>query len=118
MRRSAAIALAAGIGRTVFLGRPASRTDARVAEDPDRRLEFLQEDRPGKVETLRIADFGGRLQIGELLERLHAYEQRVKELETELGEQARENRELLKLKIEELREQVETERVKSRVKFN
>jgi DNA anti-recombination protein RmuC len=53
-----------------------------------------------------------------LLERLRAYEQRVAELENELGEQARENRELLKLKIEELREQVAAEHTRSRVKFN
>ena len=53
-----------------------------------------------------------------LLERLRAYEQRIAELEKELGEQSKENRELLKLKIDLLRDQIETERSKSRVNFN
>jgi hypothetical protein len=54
-----------------------------------------------------------------LLERLRAYETRISELEKELGEQSKENRELLKLKIDLLREQVEKERVtSSRINFN
>ena len=45
-----------------------------------------------------------------MLERLRAYEQRIAELEKELSEQSKENRELLQLKIEMLRNQIETER--------
>ena len=53
-----------------------------------------------------------------LLERLRAYEQRIAELEKDLADQSKENRELLKLKIDLLRDQIETERSKSRVNFN
>ena len=57
-----------------------------------------------------------------LLERLRAYERRMAELEAELGEQSKENRELLKLKIGLLRDQVEAERrgdaERSRARFN
>ena len=53
-----------------------------------------------------------------LLERLRAYEQRIAELERDLADQSKENRELLKLKIDMLREQVEAERTLSRINFN
>ncbi|MDR3457002.1 MAG: hypothetical protein P4N60_06115 [Verrucomicrobiae bacterium] len=53
-----------------------------------------------------------------LLERLRAYESRIGELEKELADQSKENRELLKLKIDLLKEQVETERAAGRIKFN
>jgi hypothetical protein len=53
-----------------------------------------------------------------LFERLRAYEQRIQELEKELGEQSKENRELLKLKIDLLKEQMETERGNPRINFN
>jgi len=54
-----------------------------------------------------------------MLERLRAYEQRIGELERDLADQSKENRELLKLKIEMLREKIETERTASRsVNFN
>jgi hypothetical protein len=39
-------------------------------------------------------------------------------LEKELGEQSKENRELLKMKIDLLREQIETERGANRLNFN
>jgi len=53
-----------------------------------------------------------------MLERLRAYEQRIQDLEKELSEQSKENRELLKLKIDLLREQIEKERGHSRINFN
>ncbi len=53
-----------------------------------------------------------------LLERLRAYEQRIAELEKDLADQSKENRELLKLKIDMLREQVEAERTRNRINFN
>ena len=40
------------------------------------------------------------------------------ELERDLADQSKENRELLKLKIEMLRDQVEAERSRSRINFN
>ena len=53
-----------------------------------------------------------------LLERLRTYESRIGELEKDLADQSKENRELLKLKIDLLREQVETERAANRLNFN
>ena len=53
-----------------------------------------------------------------LLERLRAYESRIGELEKDLADQSKENRELLKLKIDLLKEQVETERAANRLNFN
>jgi hypothetical protein len=54
-----------------------------------------------------------------LLERLRAYEGRISELEKDLADQSKENRELLKLKIDLLRKQIETERTSTpRIKFN
>jgi len=45
-----------------------------------------------------------------LLQRLAVYEQRIAELESELAWQSQENRELLKLKIDMLRQRLATER--------
>jgi hypothetical protein len=51
-----------------------------------------------------------------MIERLRAYEDRLQELQKELAEQTEQNRELLKLKIEMTRRQLENER--SRINFN
>ncbi len=53
-----------------------------------------------------------------LQERLAAYENRIQELEKELSARTEENRELLKLKIDMLRQQLEEERAGRRVNFN
>ena len=53
-----------------------------------------------------------------LQERMRAYESRIQELEKDLAARAEENHELLKLKIEMLRRQLETERVRNRMDFN
>jgi predicted nucleic acid-binding protein len=53
-----------------------------------------------------------------LQERLAAYEQQIQELERELGQQSKENRELLRLQIDLLKEQVKAERAASRMDFN
>ena len=70
--------------------------------------------------TAELTELARRLESVQtpLLERLRAYEQRISELEKELGEQSKENRELLKLKIDLIREQIETERSTNRLKFN
>jgi hypothetical protein len=52
-----------------------------------------------------------------LQERLHSYEARIQELEKELSALNEENRELLKLKIEMIRRQLEVERVHNRLTF-
>jgi cytochrome c-type biogenesis protein CcmH/NrfG len=51
-------------------------------------------------------------------DRLRSYEERIHELENDLAERNEENRELLKLKIEMTRRQLEAERARSRVDFN
>jgi len=52
-----------------------------------------------------------------LQERLHSYEARIQELEKELTALNEENRELLKLKIDMIRRQLEVERVHNRLTF-
>ena len=42
-------------------------------QDPDHRLEFFQENRPGEIIALRVADLGGGLQISQLLEGFDAF---------------------------------------------
>jgi len=51
-------------------------------------------------------------------DRLRSYEERIEELEKHLAERNEENRELLKMKIEMTRRQLETERARNRVDFN
>ena len=91
--------------------------DAVVQELAAQRRELLAAQQAAATELTELARRLESVQMP-LLERLRAYEQRITELETELDKQSKENRELLKLKIEMLREQVETERTRSRVKFN
>jgi hypothetical protein len=70
--------------------------------------------------TAELTEIARRLESVQtpLLARLQTYEQRIAELEKELNEQAQENRELLKLKIDLLRDQIAAERSRSRVNFN
>jgi hypothetical protein len=70
--------------------------------------------------TMEIAAMIHRLDSVQapLKERLHSYEARIQELEKELTVLNEENRELLKLKIEMIRRQVEVERVHNRLEFN
>jgi hypothetical protein len=71
--------------------------------------------------TAELTELARRLEAVQtpLLERLRTYEQRVQELERDLADQSKENRELLKLKIDLLREKIEAERTASRlVNFN
>ena len=51
-------------------------------------------------------------------DRLRADEERIGELEKDLAERTEENRELLKMKIEMARHQLEAERTRNRVNFN
>lgn len=91
--------------------------NAVVQELAAQRRELLAAQQAAAAE---LAELARRLEAAQtpLLERLRAYERRIAELEKELGEQTRENRELLKLKIGLLREQVEAERGRSRINFN
>jgi len=91
--------------------------DAVVQELAAQRRELLAAQQAASAELTELARRLESVQAP-LLERLRAYEQRISELEKELGEQSKENRELLKLKIDLLREQIETERSASRINFN
>ena len=67
-----------------------------------------------------IADLARRLESVQapLLERLRAYEQRIHELEAELADQSKQNRELVQLKIEMLRQQIRAESNPRPANFN
>lgn len=79
------------------------------------RAEMLEAQRQAAMEIAALAQRLEQLQAP-LQERLRAYEERIQELQKELAERTEENRELLKLKIEMMRRQIEAE--PERVKFN
>jgi hypothetical protein len=91
--------------------------DAVVQELAAQRHELLAGQQAAAAE---LAELARRLEAAQapLLERLHAYEERIAELKKDLADQSEENRELLKLKIARLRRQIRTERATSRIKFN
>jgi hypothetical protein len=91
--------------------------NAVVQELAAQRCELLAAQQAASAELTELAKRLEAVQTP-LLERLRAYEQRISELEKDLADQSKENRELLKLKIDLLREQIETERSASRVNFN
>jgi septal ring factor EnvC (AmiA/AmiB activator) len=93
--------------------------DAVVQELAAQRRELLAAQQAAATELTELARRLEAVQAP-LLERLRAYELRITELESELSEQSKENRELLKLKIGLLREQVEAERSRhgNRLNFN
>ena len=92
--------------------------DAVVQELATQRRELLAAQQTAAAELTELARRLEAVQTP-LLERLRAYESRVSELEKDLADQSKENRELLKLKIDLLREKIETERTASRiVNFN
>ncbi len=92
--------------------------DAVVQELAAQRRELLAAQQNAIAELTELAHRLESVQTP-LLERLLAYEERVTELERELADQSKENRELLKLKIDLLREKIEAERRSvNRLKFN
>ena len=82
---------------------------AVVQELAAQRRELLAGQQTAAAE---LAELARRLETVQtpLLERLQTYEARIAELERDLADQSKENRELLKMKIELLREKIETER--------
>jgi hypothetical protein len=88
-----------------------------VQELAAQRNELLQVQQQAAAEVVRLIQRLGELRAP-LQERLAAYELHIQELEKELGEQSKENRELLKLQIDLLKEQVRAERAASRLNFN
>ena len=91
--------------------------DAVVQELANQRRALLAGQQQAAAELTELARRLESVQTP-MLERLRAYEQRIQDLEKELSEQSKENRELLKLKIDLLREQIEKERGHSRINFN
>jgi hypothetical protein len=91
---------------------------AVVKELADQRRELLAAQQAATAELTELAQRLEAVQAP-LLQRLRAYELRIGELEKDLADQSKENRELLKLKIDLLREKIESERnAASRVNFN
>jgi DNA repair exonuclease SbcCD ATPase subunit len=92
--------------------------DAVVQELAAQRRELLAGQQAAAAELTELARRLEAVQTP-MLERLRTYEERIGELEQDLADQSKENRELLKLKIEMLREKIEAERTASRrVNFN
>jgi hypothetical protein len=91
--------------------------DAVAQELAAQRRELLYAQQAASAELTELARRLESVQTP-LLERLRAYEQRITELERELGQQSKENRELLKLKIDLIREQIQAESAGNRLKFN
>ena len=89
--------------------------NAVVQELASQRRELLAAQQAAAAELTELARRLEAVQTP-LLERLRAYEERLQELQKELAGQAEENRELLRLKIEMTRRQIESER--SRIHFN
>jgi hypothetical protein len=89
--------------------------DAVVQELAGQRRELLAAQQQAAAELTELARRLEAVQTP-LLERLRAYEQRIRDLEKELAEQSQENRELLELKIEMTRRQLQSER--SRINLN
>jgi signal transduction histidine kinase len=86
---------------------------AVVQELAAQRQELLQTQHIAAAEVVRLMQRLNELHAP-LQDRLSAYEHRIQELETELTVRKEENRELLKLKIDLLRQQLESERVVGR----
>jgi len=91
--------------------------DAVVQELAAQRRDLLAAQQTASAELTALINRLESVQTP-LLERLRTYESRIGELEKDLADQSKENRELLKLKIDLLREQVETERAANRLNFN
>jgi hypothetical protein len=91
--------------------------DALVQELAVQRRELLVAQQMAAAEISELVRRLDRLQMT-MQERLQAYELQIQTLEKELVLRTEENRELLKLKIEMMRQQLEAERERGRVDFN
>jgi hypothetical protein len=91
--------------------------DTVVQELATQRRELLKAQEEAAMEIAAMIRRLDSVQAP-MQERLHSYETRIQELEKELTVRNEENRELLKLKIEMIRRQLEVERVHNRLEFN
>lgn len=81
------------------------------------RTELLQAQQAAAAEINALVHRLDELKVP-MQDRLRSYEERIGELEKDLAERNEENRELLKMKIETTRRQLEAERARSRVDLN
>src|ERR1019366_7614527 len=91
--------------------------EALVQELAVQRKELLQAQQIATAEIAQLTHHLDELKAP-IQERLRSYETRIQELEKELSARTEENRELLKLKIEMMRHQLEVERTRNRLEFN
>ncbi|MGO9584883.1 MAG: hypothetical protein ACLP2Y_01565 [Limisphaerales bacterium] len=91
--------------------------EALVQELAVQRKELLQAQQIAAAELAQLTHHLDDLRAP-LQERLRSYEMRIQELEKELAARNEENRELLKLKIDMLRHQLEIESTRNRMEFN
>jgi hypothetical protein len=89
--------------------------DAVVQELAAQRRQLLAAQQDAAAELTALVRRLEQMQAP-MIERLRAYEERLMELQKDLADQTEQNRELLKLKIEMTRRQMESER--SRINFN
>lgn len=89
--------------------------DALVQGLAAQRAELLEVQRQAATEIAELVHRLDALQAP-MQDRIRAYQERIQELQKDLAERTAENRELLKMKIEMMRRQIETER--TRVRFN
>ena len=95
----------------------ASLKEAVVQGLAAQRSELLKAQQSAALEISELVRRLDELKVP-IQERLSSYETRIRELEKDLAERNEENRELLKLRIEMTRSQLEAERARSRVDFN
>ena len=91
--------------------------EAVVQELAAQRSELLKAQRSAAAEIGELVHRLDQLQAP-MQERLRTYEMKIEQLEKELAARNEENHELLKLKIEMIRRQLEAERAGSRMEFN
>jgi len=91
--------------------------EALVQELAVQRRELLQAQQIAAAEIVQLTQHLDELRAP-IQERLRSYEARIQELEKELAARNEENRELLKVKIEMLRCQLEVENTRNRMEFN
>jgi hypothetical protein len=90
---------------------------AFIHELAGQRRDLLMTQQAAAAEVTRLVQRMDSLQIA-LQDRLRAYEAQIQELEAELTARKEENRQLIRLKIQMIRHQVELESSPQRVELN
>jgi hypothetical protein len=90
---------------------------AFVQELAGQRRDLLQAQQAAAAEVIRLVHRMDELQVA-MQERLCTYESQIQKLEAELTARTEENRQLIRLKIQMIRHQVEAESSTKRIEFN